>query len=313
MYPDPTQYPSKPLIEPTQAAHFNPYEHTSPYYGPLPPIPPPPPTHKSHKGLIITLVSIICLLIASLVGALYVAIHSTAQQSPQTAIATTPRIASKTAMPTSIVTQPASTLTAPIVTPAVKPLFSDNFQNNASGWNLTGSPGQYSVTVSGGQMVLEDDHNKLLWEILPGQTFADFRLDVDAKLTKGDHNNGYGVFIRGIASQGVDIGLYYRFELYGDGTFAVFKGSLDANGNTTSTQITDYTANAAIQKEGTTNHITVIAKGISTQFLVNGVSVYTYTDSAYKGGEIALFVSNLPNLAPVAQASFTHLAVFPAS
>jgi Domain of Unknown Function (DUF1080) len=162
-------------------------------------------------------------------------------------------------------------------------------------------------------MLLEDDHHRLLWEILPGKTFADFRLDVDAKLTKGDVNNGYGVYIRGIASQGVDIGLYYRFELYGDGTFALYKGSLDANGNTLSIKIKDYTANAAIQKEGTNNHITIIAKGSNMVFMVNNVSVYTYNDSAYKGGEVALFVSNLPNSAAVAQASFAHLAVFPAS
>ena len=207
----------------------------------------------------------------------------------------------------------AVTPTVAIVTPSIKPLFSDDFQNNARGWNLTSSPGKYVVTVGGGQMTLEDDHNKLLWEILPGQTFADFRLDVDAKLTKGDHNNGYGVFIRGIASQGIDIGLYYRFELYGDGTYAVFKGSLDVTGKTQSTQITDYTANAAIQKEGNNNHITIIARGSNMVFMVNGVTVYTYTDSAYKGGEVALFVSNLPNLNPVAQASFAHLAIFPAS
>lgn len=209
----------------------------------------------------------------------------------------------------------AITPTVPIVTPSVKPLFSDNFQDNTNKWNLTSTPGQYSVMVGGGQMVLEDDHNKLLWEILPGQTFADFRLDVDAKLTKGDKTNGYGVFIRGIASQGVDIGLYYRFELYGDGTFALYKGSLDANGNTISTSVTnnEYIPNAAIKTEGNTNHITVIAKGSSMVFMVNGVSVYTYNDSAYKGGEVALFVSNLPKLPPVAQAVFAHLAVFPAS
>ena len=210
---------------------------------------------------------------------------------------------------------PAITPTAAIVTPSVKPLFSDNFQDNTNKWNLTSTPGQYSVTVGGGQMGLEDDHNKLLWEILPGQTFADFRLDVDAKLTKGDKTNGYGVFIRGIASQGIDIGLYYRFELYGDGTFALYKGTLDANGNPLSTSVTnnDYIPNAAIKTEGNINHITVIAKGSSMVFMVNNVSVYTYNDSAYKGGEVALFVSNLPKLPPVAQAVFTHLAIFPAS
>jgi hypothetical protein len=208
-----------------------------------------------------------------------------------------------------------ATPTAAIVTPSIKPLFSDNFQNNTNKWNLTSSPGQYSVTVGGSQMVLEDDHNKLLWEIVPGQTFADFRLDVDAKLTKGDKTNGYGVYIRGIASQGIDIGLYYRFELYGDGTFAIYKGVLDANGNPAYTSLTnnDYIPNAAIQTEGNTNHITIIARGSSMEFRVNNVSVKTINDSAYKGGEVALFVSNLPTVPPVAQAIFTHLAVFPVS
>lgn len=207
------------------------------------------------------------------------------------------------------------TPTAAIVTPSIKPLFSDNFQNNANKWNLTSSPNQYSVTVGGNQMVLEDDHNKLLWEIVPGQTFANFQLEVDAKLTKGDKTNGYGVYIRGIASQGIDIGLFYRFELYGDGTFAVYKGVLDANDNPLDTSLTnnDYIPNAAIQTEGNTNHITIIARGSSMEFKVNNVSVYTLNDSAYKGGEVALFVSNLPSVSPVAQAIFTHLAIFPVS
>src|SRR5579863_1011950 len=101
-----------------------------------------------------------------------------------------------------------TTSTVAITTPSVKPLFSDSFANNATGWDLTSSPGNYSVSVGGSQMLLEDDNNKLLWDILPGQTFADFRLDVDAKLTKGDPGNGYGVFIRGTATQSTDIGLY---------------------------------------------------------------------------------------------------------
>lgn len=209
----------------------------------------------------------------------------------------------------------AVTPTAAIVTPSIKPLFSDNFQNNTNKWNLSSTPGQYSVTVGGSQMILEDDHNKLLWEIVPGQTFSDFQLDVDAKLSKGDKTNGYGVYIRGIASQGIDIGLYYRFELYGDGTFAIYKGILDANGNPSYTSLTnnDYIPSAAIQSEGKTNHITIIARGSSMEFKVNNISVRTISDSAYKGGEVALFVSNLPSVPPVAQAVFTHLAIFPVS
>jgi Domain of Unknown Function (DUF1080) len=212
--------------------------------------------------------------------------------------------------PTAVVTP-----TVAIVTPSVKPLFGDNFQNNTNKWILASVSGQYAVSISGGQMVLEDDHNQIFWEVVPGQTFSDFRLDVDAKLTKGDKTNGYGVYIRGIATQTSDIGLFYRFELYGDGTFGLFKGILDTNGNPTNTSLTgkDLISNSAIQTEGTSNHITIIARGSNMQFMVNGVSVYSLTDSSYKGGQVALFVSNVSTAPPIAQAMFAHLAIFPVS
>jgi hypothetical protein len=179
------------------------------------------------------------------------------------------------------------------------------------GWDLTSYQGKFSVKVGGGSLVLEDDQNKLLWEIVPGKIFTDFRLDVDATLTKGDPNNGYGVLIRA-SNQGTDLGTYYRFELYGDGTYAIFKGYLDATGTTQSTNVHGYMVHPAIAKVGQVNHITIVAKGPAMTLLVNGQAVYTYTDDNYKGGSVALFVSNLPKLTPGAQATFTHLAIFPA-
>ncbi len=198
-------------------------------------------------------------------------------------------------------------------TPSIKPLFSDSFNNNSTGWDLSSSPGKFLVKVGGGSMVLEDDDNKLLWEILPGKRFSDFQLDVNVALSKGDPNNGYGVYIRGGSSQESEMGTYYRFELYGDGTYAIYKGSLDTAGHTQSTKVRDYTANNAIAKAVQVNHITIIAKGPTMTLMVNGQTLYTYTDNTYKDGSVALFVSNVPNLKPGAQATFTNLAVFPAS
>lgn len=198
-----------------------------------------------------------------------------------------------------------------IITPSATPSFRDFFTNNNAGWDLTSNPGKFSVKVGGGSMVLEDDDNKLLWEILPGKSFTDFRLDVNAVLSKGDPNNGYGVFIRGASSQGSDLGTYYRFEFYGDGSYAIFKGSLDTNGNSQSSKVQGYTANDAIAKAGKVNHITIIAKGPSMTLMVNGQTLHTYTDDNYKSGSVALFVSNLPSLPPGAQATFTNLAIFP--
>ncbi len=208
-----------------------------------------------------------------------------------------------------------ATTTVPtrITTPSVKPLFSDAFNNNQNNWDLSSMPGKFSVKIGGGSMVLEDDEHRLFMEVVPGNSLVDFRLDVDASLSKGDPSNGYGVFIRGALGPDGNLNTYYRFELYGDGTYAIFKGSLDANGNTLSNKVHDYTANPAILKGGQVNHITIIAKGSSMTFMVNQQALYTYVDNNYKSGAVALFVSNLPTLAAGAQATFSHLAIFPAA
>jgi hypothetical protein len=198
-----------------------------------------------------------------------------------------------------------------IITPSVTPLISDFFTNNKAGWDLTSNPGKFSVQVGGGSMVLEDDDNKLLWEILPGKSFTDFRLDVNALLSKGDPNNGYGVIIRGASSQASDLATYYRFELYGDGTYAIFKGSMDSTSQAQSSKVQGYTASDAIAKAGRVNHLTIMAKGPSMTLMVNGQTLYTYTDDNYRSGSVALFVSNLPSLPRGAQATFTNLALFP--
>ena len=99
--------------------------------------------------------------------------------------------------------------------------------------------------------------------------------------------------------------------MYGDGTYAIFKGYLDTSGTTQSIKVQGYIADPAIAKVGQVNHITVVAKGSAMSLMVNGHAAYTYTDDHYKGGSVALFVSNLPKLTPGAQATFTHLAIFP--
>ena len=47
-------------------------------------------------------------------------------------------------------------------------------------------------------------------------------------------------------------------------------------------------------------------------FMVNGQMLNKVTDNNYKSGSVALFVSNLPGSPPDAQATFAHLAIYPA-
>lgn len=241
---------------------------------------------RPRVGLVILIVSLVIIVLASGGFASFLLLNNQANKSTPTE-------------------------TAGIPTPSVKPLFSDSFNNNNNKWDLSGTPGKFVVSIGGGSMVLEDDENKLFMEVVPGSTFADFRLDVDAKLSKGDPNNGYGVFVRGALNQDGNLDTYYRFELYGDGTYAVFKGFLDASGNLQSTRVAGYATDPAILKEGQVNHITILATGSSMTFVVNGKSLVTYSDSSYKSGSVALFVSNLPKLNPGAQATFSSLAIYP--
>ncbi len=197
--------------------------------------------------------------------------------------------------------------------PQGSPLFHDDFTNNNNGWNIQSYPGEFAVSLGNGSLKLENDSNKLLWELLPGnKTYSDFQLSVDVSLSKGSQDNGYGVYIRGALSQNMTITSFYRFELYGDGSFAIFKGSTDANGNTTTPRLVDYTNSSAILKQGGVNHITISTQGSSMQFIVNNQTLSTVKDATYTSGAIALFVSNLQNSPRGAEATFTHLAVYPA-
>jgi hypothetical protein len=201
--------------------------------------------------------------------------------------------------------------TASVPMPKTPPLLSDSFADNTHGWNLQSDPGKFSVAIGGGFMTLEDNNNKLLWELVPGdKTYTNFSVAVDAVLSKGSQDNGYGVYIRGTSNPDSDFATYYRFELYGDGSYALFKGVVDPKGNLMSSRLVDYTINTVIQKQGKPNHILITANGSSLLLNVNGQVLSKVTDTSYSGGSIALFVSNLQNTPPGAQAKFSQFAIY---
>lgn len=212
----------------------------------------------------------------------------------------------------SLVVHPVATPTRTYSLPKGTPLFADSFTSDASGWNLQSVPGSYAVSVGNGKLTLEDDKNSLLWELLPReQTYGNFVLSVNAVLSKGDPNNGYGVYIRGTSNLQSDLATYYRFELYGDGSYAIFKGTADQSGVSTEARMTNFVVNPAIQKQGKLNHIMIIAKAASMSFIVNGQLLTTITDHSYASGSIALFVSNLPGAKLGAQAEFSQFVLYP--
>jgi hypothetical protein len=99
--------------------------------------------------------------------------------------------------------------------------------------------------------------------------------------------------------------------LYGDGSYAIFKGITDASGKSTDTKIVDYTLSSAIQKQGKVNHIIIMAKGAGLSFIVNDQMLQAISDPSYTSGSVALFVSNLSQAKPGATAQFSNLAIYP--
>ncbi len=201
-----------------------------------------------------------------------------------------------------------------LATPSSASSFVDAFKDNRNHWDLRSEAGKYSVAVANGNLVLEDNNNSLLPELLPGnRSFTNFKMGVDAVLSKGDQKNGYGLYIRCSSDQNGNPSTYYRFELYGDSTYAIFKGILDKHGRINPSPLTlvNYTTNPAIQKQGDSNHIEVSAKGATITIRVNGQELKTFADPSYTKGTIALFISNVQNTSPGAQAKFSNLAIYP--
>ena len=201
--------------------------------------------------------------------------------------------------------------------PSTTPLFSDQFENNNAGWNVQSMPDIFTVSVGGGSLVLEDSHHSMLWEAVPGQGrgrgYSDLKLFVDATLSQGDQDNGYGVFIRGAMDQNdIDLSTFYRFSLYGDGTYAIFKGIQDSNGMIYNQVLVSYTSNRIIQKAGKVNRLAVEANGATLTFAVNGLILSIVTDRSYASGLVGLFVDNLTDSKTNAQATFSRLAIYPA-
>jgi Domain of Unknown Function (DUF1080) len=202
-------------------------------------------------------------------------------------------------------------------TPAVMPLFADAFRNNAQGWELKSQPGQFLAKIANGALLLENDNNMMLQEFLPGnKALSNFRLVVDAMLSKGDAINGYGFYFRATTNAKGVLSTYYRFELYGDGTYALFKGTLvkaNNNGGTKvkDSKIIDFTFNPAIGKQGMLNHVIITAQGPKLTFVVNGKPLISISDGSHSSGSMALFISNRGNAKPGAQASFSNLQINP--
>lgn len=179
--------------------------------------------------------------------------------------------------------------TVPITSTATTPqlLFSDAFFDNKKGWAISNT-GDYSRTISGGQLALSVTNHKLLVESLPTSPATNFSLTMTFTLQQADQNDSIGLFLRGDSNLDHD----YRIDLYGNSTYSISRESLNEDNQQLVRTLVAQTYTPWFHGIGQQNIVTVIMKGSETMLELNGVVIQTTTDADYTGGQIAIFVKN---------------------
>jgi hypothetical protein len=168
--------------------------------------------------------------------------------------------------------------------PALTPLpYTDDFSTADGGWKTAREEALKIEVQDGALHFTIDDLDTIAWSTPKDQRFGDFVLDVDAVQVDGPNDNSYGVIFRYQDDRN-----FYRFDISGDGYFAVFKRKDGAW-----SKVQDYLETAAVKQGKATNHLQVSAKGNQFTLAVNGETVKTFSDGDFSSGNIGLTAGTL--------------------
>ncbi len=186
-----------------------------------------------------------------------------------------------------------------------KALYRDEFVLGRTGtWTLESDELGSSVIVPE-QLVIElNAPNLIQYSKLIEPTFADFSLEVDARLDGGSPASTYGVMFR---MQGPDE--FYRFDITGDGMYILERHDADGRWiRHTEDWLDTVVINQGI---GETNRLKVTADGKRIAVFVNDILLEEMTDDTYSSGNIALDAGTFDGAG--ARVSFDNLIVLPPS
>lgn len=161
--------------------------------------------------------------------------------------------------------------------------YADDFSNPDSGWKTASDEALQIQYQDGALHFLLNELDTITWSAPKDKRFGDFVLDVDATQVAGPNDNAYGVIFRYQDDRN-----FYRFDISGDGYYALFKRKDGAW-----TKLQDYAETAAVQQGNATNHLRVTAKGNQFTLNVNGETVKTFSDSDFANGNIGVAAGTL--------------------
>jgi hypothetical protein len=178
-----------------------------------------------------------------------------------------------------------------------KLLFEDDFGDDRSGW-LEAADAESSQGYRNGQFFFDVRAADLIVWDNAGGNFQDLALEIEARQVSGDPENSCGVLFRY-----VDEGNFYRFDLGGDGYFAVYKLE---RGEWSS--LVDWQASVHVRPQGEINYIEVVCQGPVMTFYVNGQELTSVEDSSFERGDVGLFASTFTG--PNVEVEFDNLEIW---
>jgi hypothetical protein len=155
--------------------------------------------------------------------------------------------------------------------------FSDNFDTPGD-WRTISDTDVEIAYADGGLSIQVDVINRAVWTVA-GRKFKDGVVSVSARPVAGPDDNAYGLVVRHVDDQN-----FYRFEISGDGYFAVQVPQGAFNWES----LVDWTESAAIKQGQESNRLKVECRGESMVFYVNDVELTRVEDDRYKEGDVGL-------------------------
>lgn len=188
----------------------------------------------------------------------------------------------------------------PTPTPApVGPLllFEDDFSEPGSGW-LEAADAEASQGYRDGKFFFGVQAVDLFVWDNANVNLQDFVLQVETRQVSGGPENSSGVLVRY-----VDDGNFYRFDLSGDGFFAVSKLE-----NQEWITLSDWQASEYVKPLGESNAVKIVCQGSRMTFYANGQELISIEDSSFERGDVGLFASTFTD--PAVEVEFDDLEIW---
>jgi len=161
-------------------------------------------------------------------------------------------------------------------------LFTDDFSNPQSGWDVRRDSDAVTDYLSGEFVIMVGKPDTALWS-KPNRYMTDVSVEVDAREVAGPDDNLYGVICRYQDSDN-----FYRLVIAGNGYAGITKR---AGGTVSVISGPNLMVSNAVQRGQATNHIQAICQGTQLTLYVNGEMVAQATDGDFTAGDTGLLAA----------------------